>query len=81
MFNGSKSKYLVFGNYKYNPTIQVNNENVSRCDSALHLGHFLHTKNTTKELTDHAEGDAQCYISGFTSWPLPEGGPPKCPEY
>merc|ERR1712055_139713 len=50
MFNGSKSKYLVFGNYKYNPNIKLNDENVSRCDSALYLGHLLHTKNTTNEI-------------------------------
>ena len=67
MFNGSKSKYLVFGNYKYNPTIQVNNENVSRCDSALHLGHFLHTKNTTKELIDHAVIEFKKSYYGFIS--------------
>ena len=47
MFNGSKSKYLVFGNYMYNPIIKVNNENVSQCDdSTLYLGHLIHTKNT-----------------------------------
>ena len=67
MFNGSKSKYLVFGNYKYNPTIQVNNENVSRCVSALHLGHFLHTENTTKELIDHAVIEFKKSYYGFIS--------------
>ena len=48
MFNGNKSKYLIFGNYKYDPIIQVNNETVYRCESALYLGHMLHTKNTSK---------------------------------
>ena len=44
LFNGSKSKYLVFGDYEYNPTLIVNNEIVSKCESALHLGHLLHTR-------------------------------------
>ena len=46
LFNGKKSKYLIFGEYKYNPIITVNNEIVPRCDSAIHLGHLLNTKNT-----------------------------------
>ena len=49
MFNGSKSKYLVFGNYKYNPTIHVNNENVSCCTSAMHFRNMLHTEKTEKK--------------------------------
>ena len=32
----------------------VNNEVVSRCESALHLGHLLHTKNTNNELIAQA---------------------------
>ena len=67
MFNGSKSKYLVFGNYKYNPIIKVNNENVSRCDSALYLGHLLHTKNTTKEIIEHAIKEFKKNYYGFIS--------------
>ena len=47
LFNGNKSKYLIFGNYKYNPVVRVNNEIVPRSESALHLGHLLHTKDTT----------------------------------
>ena len=43
-FNGSKIKYLVFDDYIYNPTVKVNNDIVSRWDSAEHLGHLLHTK-------------------------------------
>ena len=67
MFNGSKSKYLVFGNYKYNPTIQVNNETVSRCTSAMHLGHMLHTENTKKELIDQAVTEFKKGYYGFIS--------------
>ena len=54
LFNGKKSKYLVFGNYKYNHTVKVINEVVPRSESAPHLGHMLHTDKTTDELTDHA---------------------------
>ena len=36
--NGSKSKYLIFGNYIYNPTVKVNNDILSRCESAEYLG-------------------------------------------
>ena len=43
LFNGSKSKYLIFGDYIYNLTLKVNNEIVSRSVSAMHLGHMLHT--------------------------------------
>ena len=31
LFNGKKSKYLVFGPYKYNHTVRVNNEIVEKC--------------------------------------------------
>ena len=40
LFNGKKSKYLIFGKYG--------------CDSDEHLGHFLHTKDTNNELTKDA---------------------------
>ena len=30
-FNGNKSKYIVFGNYVYNPIVKYNNEIVTRC--------------------------------------------------
>ena len=53
-FNGSKSKYLIFGNYIYNPTVKVNNDIVSRCESAEYLGLLLHTENTAKELIEHS---------------------------
>ena len=43
IFNGKKSMYLVFGKYRYNPILKVNNEIVPRCESAMHLGHLLHT--------------------------------------
>ena len=67
LFNGSKSKYLVFGDYEYNPTLIVNNEIVSKCESALHLGHLLHTKNTKNELIDHAIKDFKRSYHGFKS--------------
>ena len=54
LFNGKKSVYLVFGKYKYNVSLTVKNEKVSRSESALHLGHFLHTKNTNNEMTEYA---------------------------
>ena len=54
LFNGKKSVYLVFGNYKYNVSLTVKNEKVSRSESALHLGHFLNTKNTNNEMTEYA---------------------------
>ena len=54
LFNGKKSKYLVFGNYKYSPTIKVNDEPVPRCDSAIHLGHLLDTKNPKNALIEHS---------------------------
>ena len=54
LFNGKKSKYLVFGNYKYNVSLSVNNEMVPRSESALHLGHLLHTKDTYNQLTEDA---------------------------
>ena len=67
LFNGKKSKYLVFGNYKYNPTVKVNNEVVPRSESAPHLGHMLHTDNTTDELTDHAVREFNKSYYGFIS--------------
>ena len=52
LFNGKKSKYLIFGNYNYNPKLIVNNEAVPRTDNAIHLGHLLHTKDTNNALID-----------------------------
>ena len=66
-FNGSKSKYLVFGDYIYNPTVKVNNDIVSRCDSAEHLGHLLHTKNTSNILIEHSIKEFNKYYRGFIS--------------
>ena len=54
LFNGKKSKYLVFGNYFYNPRLFVNNEVVPKSDSAVHLGHLLHTKDTNNALIKDA---------------------------
>ncbi|CAL4174079.1 unnamed protein product [Meganyctiphanes norvegica] len=67
LFNGNKSKYLIFGDYKYNPTLRVNNEIVPRSESALHLGHMLHTKNTADELLDHAITEFNKKYYGFIS--------------
>ena len=54
LFNGKKSVYLIFGDYKYNVSLTVKNEKVPRSDSALHLGHFLHTMNTNNEMTEYS---------------------------
>ena len=54
LFNGKKSVYLIFGNYKYNVSLIVKNEKVPRSESAVHLGHFLHTKDTNNEMTEDA---------------------------
>ena len=67
LFNGNKSKYLIFGDYKYKPTLLINNEIVSRCESALHLGHLLHTKNTKNELIGQAIKDFNRSYHGFMS--------------
>ena len=66
-FNGSKSKYLIFGDYIYNPTVKVNNDIVSRCDSAEHLGHLLHTKHSANELIEHSIKEFKKYYFGFIS--------------
>ena len=69
LFNGKKSKYLVFGNYKYNVTLTVNNEKVPRSESAMHLGHLLHTNNTNNEMTEEAikcfNRSYHCFMSRF----------------
>ena len=54
LFNGKKSKYLIFGDYKYNPIIKINNEIVPRCESTIHLGHLLDTRNTKNALIEHS---------------------------
>merc|ERR1712240_384036 len=54
LFNGKKSKYLIFGNFRYDVTIKVNNETVPRCESAIHLGHLLHTIDTNNAMTEDA---------------------------
>ena len=67
LFNGKKSKYLVFGNYKYSPIIKVNNEPVPRCESAIHLGHLLDTKNTRNALIEHSIKEFNKSYHGFMS--------------
>ena len=65
LFNGKKSKYLIFGKYEYNAKLLLNNEVIPRCDSAEHLGHFLHTKDTNNELTKDA---ITAFHKGFHSF-------------
>ena len=67
LFNGKKSKYLIFGEYKYNPIITVNNEIVPRCDSAIHLGHLLNTKNTRNAMIEHSITEFNKSFYGFIS--------------
>ena len=75
LFNGNKSKYLVFGKYdtryKHNPLIKVFNEIVPRCEQAIHLGHLLETSNTNKSLVEDAikkfNVSFHCFISRFGS--------------
>ena len=58
---------MTFGDYIYNTTVIVNNDIVPRCNSAEHLGHFLHTKNTAKELIEHSIKEFKKYYYGFIS--------------
>ena len=71
LFNGAKSKYLVFGDYKYIPILKVNNEIVTRCNSAMHLGHLLQAENTHDALVEHAinglNGSFHNFMSRFGS--------------
>ena len=67
IFNGKKSMYLVFGKYRYNPILKVNNEIVPRCESAMHLGHLLHTENTNMALVEYAMNSFNASYHGFMS--------------
>ena len=70
LFNGKKSKYLIFGKdgkYKYNHTVKVNNEIVERCEEADHLGHPLHTTNTLNALAE--KGLNNLNASFMPLWP------------
>ena len=71
LFNGSKSKYLIFGKYltkyNFNPIIKVNNEIVPRCDKAVHLGHLLDTDNTNRTLVEDAISNFNKSYHGFMS--------------
>ena len=75
LFNGNKSKYLIFGKYKtkykYDPVIELNNEIVPRCKTALHLGHLLDTENTNVSLVEDAikkfNVSAHCLMSRFSN--------------
>ena len=65
LFNGKKSKYLIFGDYEYNVSLTVNNEQVPRSDSAIHLGHLLHTGDTYNEMTEDAIKNFNKSVHGF----------------
>ena len=73
LFNGNKSKYLIFGKYKskykFDPVIKVNNEIVPRCKTALHLGHLLDTEKINVSLVEDAirkfNISAHCLMSRF----------------
>ena len=52
LFNGKKSKYLIFGANKYNSIVRVNNQIVEICESAEYLRHVLHTGNNHGALMD-----------------------------
>ena len=67
LFNGKKSKYLVFGNYNYNPVLTVNKEIVPRSDNAIHLGHFLHTRGTNNALIEDQINSFHRSYHGFMS--------------
>ena len=70
LFNGKKSKYLVFGkdnNYKYNHTITVNNEVVERCEEADHLGHPLHTGKPLEALAEKGLNSLNSMFYSFMS--------------
>lgn len=65
LFNGKKSKYLIFGKCDYNVRLMLHNEVITKCESAEHLGHFLHTKDTNNELTKDA---IKAFHRGFNSF-------------
>ena len=70
LFNGKKSKYLIFGkdgNYKYNHIVKVNNEIVERCEEADHLGHPLHTTNTLNVLAEKGLNNLNASFYAFMS--------------
>ena len=67
LFNGKKSKYLIFGKYNYNPKLIVNNEAVPRTDNAIHLGHFLNTKDTNNALIEDQINSFHRSFHGFIS--------------
>ena len=70
LFNGKKSKFMVFGvngKYKYNPIIKVNNEIVVKCESADHLGHPLHTEKTRDVLAEKGINSLKSSFHSFMS--------------
>ena len=48
IFNGSKSKLLIFGDYLGHVLIEVNGESVPTCKDVVHLGITLSSKTTDK---------------------------------
>ena len=70
IFNGKKSKYLIFGKdgkYKYNHIVKVNNEIVERCEEVDHLGHPLHTTNTLNVLAEKGLNNLNASFYAFMS--------------
>ena len=70
LFNGKKSKYLVFGKdgkYKYNHVVKVDNETVDRCEKADHLGHPLQTENTLDALAEKGLHNLNTSFHSFMS--------------
>ena len=70
LFNGKKSKYLVFGangKYKTNHIVKVNNELVDRCEKADHLGHTLNTESSTDAMAEKGLTDLNASFHSFMS--------------
>ena len=49
-----KNKYLIFYVITTILFIKINNEKVPRCESTIHLGHLLNTRNTKNALIEHS---------------------------
>ena len=71
LFNGKKSQYLVFGSYKYNHIVKVNNEIVERSGKAKYLGHILQSQKMYGVLIEDAienlNSSFHCFSSRFRS--------------
>ena len=58
---------MIFGPYKYNSIVRVNNEIVEKCEIAGHLVHVLDTSNTHCALIDDAVKKLNSDFRGFKS--------------